>query len=110
MAHHVNLCPFDAIGGKTSMGVAYITAGPINVVAGKTYRVAINAPPRGEIVRAQCIQASGTKTTFSFTFYNSAASCPPDPLDATVSPSLRRRRRWSIPWSSTRARSAPPGR
>ena len=73
------------------MGVANIISGPIDVVAGKTYRVAISAPPRGEIIRAQCIQVGGGKSTFSFTFYNSAQSCPPgDPVttsgDKTVDP------------------------
>ena len=75
------------------MGVAYCNTGPLSVVAGKTYRVAINAPPQGEIIRAQCIQ-QGTPdgaSIFSFTFYNSAKSCPPgDPVntagDDTVDP------------------------
>jgi hypothetical protein len=73
------------------MGVAQITAGPITVVAGKTYRIAIDAPPRGEIVQAQCVQLGGTPNIFSFAFYNSAKSCPPGgPVttvgDATVDP------------------------
>jgi hypothetical protein len=69
-----------------SMGVCYVDSGRLTVVGGKTYRMAISAPPKGSIIRAQCIQTSGSKTTFSFSFYNSAASCPPDPLDPNGNP------------------------
>jgi hypothetical protein len=67
------------------MGVTYVK-NTITVAGGKTYRMAINAPPKGSIIRAQCFQPSGSNNTFSFSFYNSAASCPPDPLDPNGNP------------------------
>jgi len=61
------------------MGVQHIKMGPVAVEAGKVYRIAIPAPAKGEVVRAQCVQVGGT-STFAFTLYNSLKSCPPDPL------------------------------
>jgi hypothetical protein len=72
------------------MGVTRIAAPNVNVTAGQTYRMALNAPPRGEIIQMQCIQTGGSKSTFSFAMYNAAASCPPGQAttsgDATVDP------------------------
>jgi hypothetical protein len=67
------------------MGVAYINK-TIVTTGAKTYRIALNVPSKGEIIRAQCVQVSGAKTAYSFSLYNSAASCPPDPLDGNGNP------------------------
>jgi hypothetical protein len=66
--------------------VSYASKLGVVVAAGNTYRVAIPAPARGEIIRAQAIQSAGSNTTFSFLFFNSAQSCPPDPLDVNGQP------------------------
>lgn len=59
---------------------------PLNVTGGTTVRVAIKAPPRGSILKAQVIQFSGGKNSFTSMFFNSAAACPPDPLDNNGQP------------------------
>jgi hypothetical protein len=72
------------------MGICRISTPDFSAVAGQTYRIALNAPARGEIVQLQCIQVGGGKSTFSFALYNSAASCPPGQAttanDTTVDP------------------------
>jgi hypothetical protein len=72
------------------MPITRISAPNFTVAAGQTYRIALNAPARGEVIQLQCIQIGGSKSTFSFALYNSAKSCPPGQAttagDATVDP------------------------
>jgi hypothetical protein len=72
------------------LGISRISTPDFVAVAGQTYRIALNAPPRGELIQLQCIQVGGGKSTFSFAVFNSAVSCPPGQAttagDATVDP------------------------
>jgi hypothetical protein len=65
-------------------GTNMFPIGPIN--GGQTLRLALGAPAKGMISKAMVVQLKqdGTVATtglegFSYTFYNSAAACPPSP-------------------------------
>jgi hypothetical protein len=68
------------------MYVVYINTGPYDLDSGSTLRIAINAPLRGTILKAQVIETTGgTKNAFTYAFFNSAAACPPG-LNGVVDP------------------------
>jgi hypothetical protein len=66
--------------------VSNIKIYPLNLTGGKTYRLALNVPPRGTIYKAQVVDYSklppinGTNDGFTSTFFNSTVACPPDPI------------------------------
>ena len=72
------------------MGQINISKANFAVVAGQTYRFEIDAPSGGTVLRAQCVEMDGNKTTFQFAFFCSAVSCPPGQAttagDNTVDP------------------------
>jgi hypothetical protein len=57
--------------------VSEVNRYPLDINGGETHRLELPAPSKGEIKKAQVIQFTGARDGFSYTFYNSAAGCPP---------------------------------